>query len=103
LPECLELADKVQTRRPIVIASQILRWDEMRSNSLDMLKVALQRVELTPDTSRDPEATAELKNVLVDNIAKLELVRAIEISDTSMPTDTEIVCLLLSDDEELED
>jgi hypothetical protein len=103
LPECLELADKVQTRRPIVIASQILRWDEMRSNSLDMLKVALQRVELTPDTSRDPEATAELKNVRVDNIAKLELVRAIEISDTSMPTDTEIVCLLLSDDEELED
>jgi hypothetical protein len=75
---------------------------EMRSNNLDMLKAALQRVELTPDPRRDPEAATELKNVLVGKIAKLELVKAIEESNASNPTDAEIARLPLADDEDLE-
>ena len=74
----------------------------MRSNNLDMLKAALQRVELTPDPRRDPEAATELKNVLVGKLAKLELVKAIEESNASNPTDAEIARLPLADDEDLE-
>lgn len=75
--------------------------NEMRSNSLDVLEVALQRVELTPDRNRDPEAATELKNVLVGKIAKLELVKAIEESNAPMPADAEIAPLPLGDDEDL--
>ena len=73
----------------------------MRSNNLDLLKTALQRVELTPDPNRAPEATAELKNLLVGKIAKLELVKAIEEANASMPGDAEIARLPLADDEDL--
>ncbi|MGA7110733.1 MAG: hypothetical protein WBV28_20225 [Terracidiphilus sp.] len=49
----------------------------MPSAYLDELKVALQKVEQTPDARRGPEAS-ELKNVLVDRIAALELDKAIK-------------------------
>jgi hypothetical protein len=75
--------------------------NEMRANNLDILKLALQRVEQTPDPNRDPEAATELKNVLVGKIAKLELVRAIEASSVAMPTDTEIAGLPIADDEDI--
>ncbi|MGO9433889.1 MAG: hypothetical protein ACLPH3_07295 [Terracidiphilus sp.] len=74
----------------------------MRPNNLDILKVALQRVELTSDPSRDSEAARELKNVLVGKIAKLELVKAIEASQVAMPDDAEIAKLPLADDEDVE-
>jgi hypothetical protein len=38
-----------------------------------MLKVALQRFELTPNASGDPGTIAKPKNVLVNDIADLEL------------------------------
>ena len=84
------------------MASETVRWDEMPSNNLDMLKVALQKVEQTPDANRDLEASAELKRILVGRIAKLELVRAIEVANEAMPSDTEIVRLPLADDEEMD-
>jgi hypothetical protein len=74
----------------------------MRPNNLDILKVALQRVENTPDPSRDPEAASELKNVLIGKIAKLELVKAVETSIADLPTDAEIASLPLADDEIIE-
>ena len=72
----------------------------MRSNDLDGLKVALQRFELMRDASRNLEATAELKSILVDHIARLELVKAIVEPDDveSLPGDVEIVRLPSTDD-----
>lgn len=72
----------------------------MRSDNLDFLKAALHRVELNPDPSQDAEQTLELKRLLVGKIAKLELVKAIEESNASLPV-TEIVRLPLTDDEDL--
>jgi hypothetical protein len=74
----------------------------MPSNNLDTLKLALQKVEQTPDANRDPEAAAELKKILVSRIAKLELVRAIEFEDTAMPTNVEIVRVPFTDDEAID-
>jgi hypothetical protein len=71
----------------------------MPSNNLNLLKVALQKVEQTPDANRDLEASAELKRILVGRIARLELVRAIEVADAGTPGNTEIVRLPLTDEE----
>jgi len=71
-------------------------------SNLDMLKVALQRVEQTPDESRAPDAEAELKNILIDRIASLELVRAIESANEAEPADVEIVHSSKTYDEEID-
>jgi len=71
----------------------------MPSNNLNLLKVALQKVEQTPDANRDLEASAELKRILVGRIARLELVRAIKVADAGTPGNTEIVRLPLTDEE----
>jgi hypothetical protein len=83
----------------------MLKVGTMRSNDLDGLKVALQRFELMRDASRNLEATAELKSILVDHIARLELVKAIGEPDAclsddveSLPGDVEIVRLPSTDD-----
>jgi hypothetical protein len=72
----------------------------MPSAYLDELKVALQKVEQTPDARRDPEAS-ELKNVLVDRIAALELDKAIETANAPKPPEVEVVYLPKRDDEEI--
>jgi hypothetical protein len=60
-------------------------------SNLDMLKVALQEIEQTPDERRPPDAEAELKNILIERIASFKLVRAIESLNETEPADTEMV------------
>jgi primosomal protein N'' len=69
----------------------------MPSTYLDELKVALQKVEQTPEARREPEAS-ELKDVLVDRIAALELDRAIKSVNAPEPLEVEIVYLPKKDD-----
>jgi hypothetical protein len=69
-------------------------------SNLDLLKVALQRVEQAPDEGRAPDAEAELKNILIDRIASLELIRAIVSATAAEPANVEFVHSLETDDEE---
>jgi hypothetical protein len=76
----------------------------MRSNNLQLLSVALQKLEQSTDKTRDPRSTAELKSILVGRIAKLELKRAIdhEMSDATSVTDEGLIRLSLADDNDLQ-
>jgi len=75
----------------------------MRPDNLQLLNVALQKLEQSTDTSRDPASTAELKSLLMGRIAKLELVRAIEdeVAEASSVTDAELIRLSLAEDNDL--
>jgi hypothetical protein len=87
-----------------ITASEWLRWRAMRSDNLQLLNVALQKLEQSTDKTRDPRSTAELKSILVGRIAKLELVRAIEdeVTDAPAGADDELIRLSLSDDHDLQ-
>ena len=76
----------------------------MRSDNLQLLNVALQKLEQSTDKTRDPTSTAELKSILVGRIAKLELVRAIEdeVTDAPAATDSDLIRLSFPDDNDLQ-
>ena len=55
-------------------------------DTIESLRLTLQRLEQTADSSNDPEASAELKRILLLRIATLEALEALKASATSSPS-----------------
>ncbi len=54
-------------------------------DTIESLRLTLQRLEQTADSSHDPEASAELKRILLLRIATLEALEALKAGDPSQP------------------
>ena len=100
----IEIARVILASLSRIAASDWVRWGAMRSDNLQLLNVALQKLEQSTDKTRDPTSTAELKSILVGRIAKLELVRAIEdeVTDAPAATDSDLIRLSFPDDNDLQ-
>jgi len=55
--------------------------------TLDSLKVTLQKLEQTDTPAQDPDSMSELKRVLLNRIADLELTKTLVTSDTEPETE----------------